>query len=104
MEFERGHDFDLDPYDPCPKCGVRDIDMRDPSRLDPDGNPMPRNPPPLVAVGWQCLFCLQAAIKDKELNDAWGGKPPGGLRIVAKPYEPGRFEPPDDDLSPPEPE
>lgn len=86
MEFERGPTWDLAAYDPCPDCGVRDIDMRDPVTR------MPHSPPPIEWIGWQCLSCQQKGYKEKELSDGYNGEPPLGMRVRGRPYQPPEEE------------
>jgi hypothetical protein len=82
MEFEAGPGFELAAYDPCPDCGVRDVDMRDPETL------MPRRPPPIEWVGWSCLSCEAKGFAEKELRAGYGEEIPPGVRVRGRPYQP----------------
>lgn len=82
MEFERGPTWDLLAYEPCPACGIRDADMRNPDTK------IPLSPPPVMAEGWQCLGCLAKGHKDKELSEGYLGEPPPGIHVRLVPYKP----------------
>lgn len=49
---------------------------------------LPRFPPPLEAVGLECLSCVALAEKHDELSEAYGtkGRLPPGVRVTLRPW------------------
>ena len=65
-------------YDPCPDCGVRDIDMRD------QETKLPIRPAPIEWFGWPCLSCEAKELTEKQLAEEF--KDRHGIKVRARPY------------------
>lgn len=70
--------------EPCPNCGTRDVEWRDPVTK------FALDPPPYVAEGIRCIGCAERAKEAKELADSRNGELEPGVRVILRRYDPER--------------
>jgi hypothetical protein len=80
-------DFEQAMTEPCPSCGTRDEEWRDPKTF------ARHYPPPYEAEGLLCLGCAELTRGRKELEARYSdGNIEPGVRVVLRRYKPSASE------------